>query len=148
MENSSNRQFYNFGSCHRPISGKLSQNRANSPNMDEFSKNRSSSCPGNLKFRRIFRMSFPAFANKALIIRVNVGIFTSSSGSHSFHAITGEFSFTLGWIELKDWARFATEPRILLDANIFQFKPKKNPKSKKWIFSENYSEIIKAGDHH
>ena len=101
---------FKFGAWHRPISGKLIQNRASCrkiisneiravketdlwethPNMDEFSKNRSSSCPDilqklnrysqniagwvfqkpvcvtprKLKFRENFWMTFPGFANK------------------------------------------------------------------------------------
>ena len=80
MENSSNRQYYNFGVWHRRIPGKLIQNRACSQKMTfkefrhvtqtdiwknwkvtheklmvEFSSNRSSS----LEFRKKYWMSFP-----------------------------------------------------------------------------------------
>jgi len=40
--------------------------------LDEFSRNSSVSHPGKLKFRKKFWMSFPGFANKALIIRVKL----------------------------------------------------------------------------
>ena len=40
LENSSNRQFYNFGAWNRPISGKLIQNRAFCRKMAHFWKTR------------------------------------------------------------------------------------------------------------
>jgi len=95
LENSSNRQFYDFRAWHRPLSGKLIQNRekcrkmskiikecrgetlidkswktypeifpkyqfsgAIYPNMDEFSRNRFSSCP-EIEISRKNWMSFP-----------------------------------------------------------------------------------------
>ena len=75
LENSFNRQFYNFGAWHRPIFGKLIQWPGNSsrlfseisdfrsvtptdvlktdPTMNKFSRNRSSLCPGNWKIEKI-----------------------------------------------------------------------------------------------
>ena len=38
--------------------------------MDEFPRNRSSSCPGKLKFRKNFSMSFPKFVNKGELIEM------------------------------------------------------------------------------
>ena len=108
---------FKFGAWARPISGKLIQKGAFSrkmklnkfrgvtltdfwkthPNLDEFSRNRSSSYPGNwnfekkkldefsrnpsvsepgkLKFRTNFWMCFPGFCNKPFLIRVNLRMF-------------------------------------------------------------------------
>ena len=65
LENSSNRQFYNFGAWHRPTSGKLIQiwmlahaliftkTEFHRILMDYFSRNRPSSCPENWNFEEI-----------------------------------------------------------------------------------------------
>ena len=63
-------KFQFFGAWHSPVGLAYAPilcktlNRHSQKMMDEFSRNRSSSCPGKLKFRKNFWMSLPGFANK------------------------------------------------------------------------------------
>ena len=74
MENSSNRQFKNFGAWHRPISGKLIQSRAFSLKMT-FKEFRGVTQTDSWKTRPGIWMSFPEIGlrHAPKILKLTIG---------------------------------------------------------------------------